>query len=665
MKKLSFVVRLFLSNIAFVIPICVLIWQMYNAKTVNIDFSRQEELGNLYQKPLEDVLEHVSMHRLLLHRQKAGDSGLNERIQQAQTKADEAFAKLGKVDSEIGEALQFTDEGLSKRKRGEYSFTKMKERWEKVKTQAAQMSNETISASHLELIAGLRTMITHSGDTSNLILDPDLDSYYLMDVTLLALPQMQDHLQDIIVNTEALLRKSELNSEEKTQLAVYVATLKEVDLARVVASADTSFNEDANFYGVSPSLNSKISPLLASHKKDAEALIGYLHDLSVGKSISLATFQAAGDAALQSNFALWRASVEELDVLLHNRISVLLDDRSTSVVYALIALITATLLSVYIGHTLRANVKGLFAVIGNLRDAAEATATTSRQLVDNSQKLSSAATEQAAAIQETVATLNEIDAMAGRSTDSVTRSTESARVSQEVALTGRAAVDDMIKSMDQINESNKDILEAVVKGNTRISEITRVISEIGDKTKIINDIVFQTKLLSFNASVEAARAGEHGKGFAVVAEEIGSLAQMSGNAASEISSMLSSSIQHVNSIVEDTKTTVERLIREGQDRISEGTMVANRCGEVLDDVVNNVQTMNQMMDQIGSAQKEQIQGVSQISTAMNQLDSTTLQNSESAERTSDYAESLSKQSENLRQLVDAVEGALLGTQNAA
>ena len=73
-----------------------------------------------------------------------------------------------------------------------------------------------------------------------------------------------------------------------------------------------------------------------------------------------------------------------------------------------------------------------------------------------------------------------------------------------------------------------------------------LISEIGNKTKVINDIVFQTKLLSFNASVEAARAGEHGKGFSVVAEEVGNLAHMSGNSAKEITQLLESSINRVN-----------------------------------------------------------------------------------------------------------------------
>lgn len=73
--------------------------------------------------------------------------------------------------------------------------------------------------------------------------------------------------------------------------------------------------------------------------------------------------------------------------------------------------------------------------------------------------------------------------------------------------------------------------------NKKITEITKVISEVAAKTQVINEIVFKTKLLSFNASVEAARAGDQGRGFSVVAEEVGNLAKMSGDAAKEISNI--------------------------------------------------------------------------------------------------------------------------------
>jgi len=105
-------------------------------------------------------------------------------------------------------------------------------------------------------------MITHVGDESNLILDPDLDSYYLMDVTLLALPQMQDRLATVMAFGEAALKRQPISKQERTQLAVYAALLKEADLDRTVSSAQTALNEDANFYGTSESLHRRIPPAL-------------------------------------------------------------------------------------------------------------------------------------------------------------------------------------------------------------------------------------------------------------------------------------------------------------------------------------------------------------------------------------------------------------------
>ena len=101
----------------------------------------------------------------------------------------------------------------------------------------------------------------------------------------------------------------------------------------------------------------------------------------------------------------------------------------------------------------------------------------------------------------------------------VTKSAENAKRSREVATTslttanhGKVSVEKMIEAIEDINRSNNHIVEQINQSNGKITEIVKVISEIGSKTKVINDIVFQTKLLSFNASVEAARAGEHGKG---------------------------------------------------------------------------------------------------------------------------------------------------------
>ncbi len=275
----------------------------------------------------------------------------------------------------------------------------------------------------------------------------------------------------------------------------------------------------------------------------------------------------------------------------------------------------------------------------------------SGQISEAGAQLSQSANSQAAALQETVSSVDEISAMINKNADNTKTSQDCAARSQETASHGKVVVENMIRSIDEIDRSNGDIMQQVESSNNEISDIVKVISEIGTKTKVINDIVFQTKLLSFNASVEAARAGEHGKGFAVVAEEVGNLAQMSGNAAKEISQLLDGSISKVEKIVSDTKTKAERLIILGKEKIAVGIKTARQCGEVLDQIVANVASVNQMTSEIATASSEQSQGVHEITKAMAQLDQISQQNATASQQSSHASEKLIEQSQNLNEMV--------------
>jgi len=275
-------------------------------------------------------------------------------------------------------------------------------------------------------------------------------------------------------------------------------------------------------------------------------------------------------------------------------------------------------------------------------------------------QLSNSVTSQASALQETASSVEEMNAMVKKSAENAQRSQQVAQSSQQAALRGKQAVDEMTQAIDRINTSNEKIMGSVEDSNQKITEIVKVITEIGNKTKVINDIVFQTKLLSFNASVEAARAGEHGKGFAVVAEEVGNLAQMSGNAAKEIADMLNGSIQKVESIVEETKRQVERLITEGKQELDSGKIVARQCGEILEEVVQNVSSVNEMVSEISTAAREQSLGIGEITKAMAQLDQITHENAGNSRDTAGSADRLSGQARHLLEVVRELESIVQG-----
>ncbi len=305
-------------------------------------------------------------------------------------------------------------------------------------------------------------------------------------------------------------------------------------------------------------------------------------------------------------------------------------------------------------------VKNVSEVVTNLSRSAETISSASAQVAASSSSLSQATTEQAASLQQTAASVAEMTAMVSRNAESARKSNEVSNLSKVKAEKGQKTVEQMVLSMEEINESNTAILNQITQSNAEILQIVKVIHEIGDRTKVINDIVFQTKLLSFNASVEAARAGEHGKGFAVVAEEVGSLAQMSGTAAREISALLQGSIDKVERIVSDMKNRVQHLVDQGRIKVESGSKIAQQCADILNEIVTNVHSATGMIADISAATEEQAAGIREINHAVGQLDQVTQMNSSTSAQGAAAARDLSDQAHALTLLVQELNQVVIG-----
>lgn len=285
---------------------------------------------------------------------------------------------------------------------------------------------------------------------------------------------------------------------------------------------------------------------------------------------------------------------------------------------------------------------------------------TSSKIKESSRDLSNSASDQSSSLQQTSASVEEISAMIETNSQN---SKESYTLSENCLISaekGKDAVDKLAAAIERINISSEDLLSEVKKNNQEMKSIIEMISEIEAKTKIINDIVFQTKLLSFNASIEAARAGEYGRGFSVVAEEVGKLANVSGRSSVEISELLSKSIKRVNEIVEDSKFNMEAILDKNKEAVNEGEEVAIECKNLLGEIVQAASNMSRSLSEISSASAEQSQGVQEITKAVAQLDHASQENATGAEEFSQYATGLNNEagrlSELVTKLVETIEG---------
>jgi methyl-accepting chemotaxis protein len=290
--------------------------------------------------------------------------------------------------------------------------------------------------------------------------------------------------------------------------------------------------------------------------------------------------------------------------------------------------------------------------------------TQANEMASTSEGLSSSMTEQSQTLQSTSVAVHQISEMVRANAEFAQRSDSLANRGQEAAVVSKNSVTAMITSIDRINDSNARGFQKVSESNHQLSSVSRVIQEIGEKTKVINDIVFQTKLLSFNASVEAARAGEHGKGFAVVAEEIGNLATMSGAAARGISEMIGTGIASVEEVVSQTRSQLEELMRDSKSSVQESVVLADQCRQSIDQLVNNVTEMQKAVNQISSASAEQASGVADINRAISELETVTTFNRNLAGQSSSASQAMMENSKTLEESLNSLNQTVNGASAA-
>lgn len=268
-------------------------------------------------------------------------------------------------------------------------------------------------------------------------------------------------------------------------------------------------------------------------------------------------------------------------------------------------------------------------VSSSLNSITNLVASAAQQLSSGSMQLSSSSNQQASSVEQTSSALEQMGGMIETNVENAEKSYELSNKVKDISTKSNETMQSLQASMQEILVSNE-----------KIGELVKVIGNIGEKTQIMDEIVFQTKLLSFNASVEAERAGEHGRGFAVVAQEVGNLAQMSGNAAQEIAVIVKDSIKDAQTIATDNKEKVEH-----------GRKFLEETAVGLKEVIDSSATLATGSKQVLSASQDQAKGIDQISIAMNEVDKATQQNAATAEETASSSEELDSQVKSLNDVV--------------
>lgn len=387
---------------------------------------------------------------------------------------------------------------------------------------------------------------------------------------------------------------------------------------------------------ISKALEGEASQVLEEDYLGTESLISYAPLSILGVTWGIVTFYRAEEAF---------KSIYDMRLVFIISVSII------SVIIFFLAII-------FDKKVIQSLIQSISEVVMKLDKDADQLLEVSSKSMSNSTVLSESTTELAASLQETVSSMDEISAMVGRTSDNSAACSEMSHHASRLVNQGKERTEVVLSSVESISKSTEEFIQEISKSNDQYGEILNLIKDIAAKTQVINDIVFQTKLLSFNASVEAARAGDNGKGFAVVAEEVGNLASMSGKAATEISQLLENSLSQVDHIIQTTKSTSNLLAKKSHDKVTSGVLRARECIDSLNQIQLTISKLNEMIEEISVASKEQSVGVQEINRALNEMDQVTQSNSQVANEGGEYAKLLQIQSERLKNLVQDLSSAL-------
>lgn len=250
------------------------------------------------------------------------------------------------------------------------------------------------------------------------------------------------------------------------------------------------------------------------------------------------------------------------------------------------------------------------AVLITVRSSSVVVANNAVSLADSNMELSSRVTQQAAALEESSAAMEQLNATVHQNASNTQLADELSDSTAQTANRCGDVMQGVISTMDNVSASSGRMVEIVA---------------------VIDSIAFQTNILALNAAVEAARAGDAGRGFAVVASEVRTLAQRSATAAQEIKALIDESVSHVGS----------------------GSQQIHHAGERLGELVSNVRQVRQLMGEIRVAGEEQRKGVSEVTLAVTEMDSTVQQNASLIDDAAARTQALKEEAEQLALLVSS------------
>jgi methyl-accepting chemotaxis protein len=613
-RAVGFRVKALVISLAFMAPIFFLSWQYFSDKAGSIEFSANERIGVAYLRDAVPAMQAQQRLRLYSTREAAQGAPPPE-LAAARTQLDAALKRLAAAQALHGETLA-TAKAHSTLLETIASLP------------AASAGAPQVFAGHSAGLNAMLALLSTVVDNSNLALDPDLDTYYLMEAGAVALP--------------ALIEATGRTRGLATAVAAAGAQASAEMRAGVVRQQVTGTIADDRM----GSALAKVATLHPDFVKKidvdgARQAVRQFHDV-VSAGDAADKIAAAGTLAVDSLYTLQASVMTQLDALLEARVAGLEHSRTITSLVLLFGLATALYLFVSFQKVLSGGLREVAHHIDAMRDGDLTTRpealgkdeiaslmTTLRQMQDALRRI---VTQVRSASDNIVHSSSEISAgahdLSARTEQSAANLEQSAAAMEQLSTTVRETAANALDASRLAGENTRVAERGGQIIGTMVATMAGIhasSSKIGEITSTIDGIAFQTNILALNAAVEAARAGEAGRGFAVVAAEVRALAQRSASAAREIKGLITTSVAQV----------------------AAGSGVVREAGATIGEIVEKTGRVSQVLASISTGADEQALGVTQTTQAVHELDTVTQQNAALVEQTAAAASALKDQAQAL------------------
>jgi hypothetical protein len=670
--------KVMLIMATFTVPIGLLTYQLYTKLEESVFLTRAELQGSAYARPLLKIMNKVADYRVDSVLRKDGDKTAEEKLKSEQEEVESALKELSELELKFATQLKID--------KSEINASTLSKRWEAAK--ANPLSYEVYDS----LLKDDHTLLNYIAEKSNLILDPDLDTYYIQYSFTTEAPNLLYQLSNVRYSVFLHLHNAEhtISKEDLAGLSQIYSLIKNVYYPKFSERISAGIAADDSGEVVSPTLKKTITPKLDEYNKSMDQFMKLLEGLIAGGSMLPAEYLAVADPLhdLSTDIAVLTSS--ELDKMLEMRISVINDSVFFLLGICIVIVGLAFVFALYVAASISSPINKLKEIMVQIKDGQLDVVVPSQQYKDEiaamancveSFRLNGIAKikleaenieKDKLAKEEKIKATNElamrfetrvngiIQAVASAATElyhsaesmdnlmkiSGTK-VENVKSNYEITSsninTVASSAEEMSSSINEINEqvtkSSASVRSSVVevdKTDKTSSQLQESALKIGKVVELIQDISEQINLLALNATIEAARAGEAGKGFAVVASEVKSLAGQTTKATEEIAQYVSS-IQNVSNQVLGGLKLIKKSITDAEQYSVAIAATIEEQSAATGEIAGN----------ISSAAKAS----ASISKDINDVRQSSLEASNSATEVLNAAAMLSRESEKLNQEV--------------